>query len=401
MNIENKSYDKVDTTVTVIENGKDVKELQGVYYYFLDDELMYTAVSSGTANNSEVLGLSEAIRSLTYVPYMNTEHMNLDFVQFDTERYGWEKQSGGGSTEPYVYRITRYPTNKTLNVNPFLCYKKEGLTIGGRRNWKNESRLYDYPYSFGVLTDFIADNFQFKFHLCKQGNLQEPFVRTTLSNFGTYNFGILGYKNDVNGQIEGVVNNKSLDLPNSSSAYSNWASTSRSQTDVNQAIGFFQGVNNAVGGAFSLNPQGLINAGISIAGNIGLNMAMKNDLKTTPRSMISLGADVNFSKALSGARKLQEKGGLYFMRFGITDEYAEKLGNFFAMYGYLVNKVMTPNFRSRKYYNYIEVKELNILGNDIPKIHMQKIKDVFEKGITFWHVKNGPMFDYSKDNVEI
>lgn len=400
MKIESKEYDKMSTNVTIIENGKDVEEMQGVYYYFLNDNLMHTLVSNGTSNNSEILGLSDTIQSLVYTPYMNTEHLNLDMIEFDTERYGWEKSSEGGSTEPFVYRITRYPTNKTLSVDQFLCYNAE-KSIGGKRNWRNESRLYNFPFSFGILTDFIADPMQFKFHLCPKGNSQRPFVRTSLSNFGTYSYGILDYKGDTYGQLEAVINNKSLELPNSSSAYSNWASTSRAKTDVALSTGFFKSAFNVLSNTATGNLKGSVNEGFNIATNIANHLAMKRDLETTPKSMLSIGADVNFSKAISGSRKLQEKGGLYFLRYTMEEEILEKIGDFFAFYGYAINKIMQVNFRSRKYYNFIKTEGLNCSGRDVPKTHLNKFKEIFNNGITFWHVKNGEMFDYSKDNYEI
>lgn len=399
MEIEVLQEDRVDTNVTVIENGKDVKEMQGVYYYYLNENLFKTGEGETASSNTEILGLSDAIQNVVYVPYFNEEHLKLQSVPFDIDRYGWEQAQG--SNPPLCYRVDRYPTNKTLEISTFNCFDLSGRTLGGVRNWRNESALYHYPYSFGILTDFIGENYQFKFHLCRKENTQQPFVRTCLSNFGTYNYGVLGYKGDENGQIEGVVNNKSLDLPNSSSAYSQWSASSRNVTEFNQSIGFLQGVNNVVGGAFSFNPQGLIHGGLSIADSVGSVIAMKNDLRNTPNTMLSMGNDVNFSKGISGARALQEKGGLYFMRYGLTNDYYMRLGDYFAMYGYAINRVQVPNFRSRKYYNYIEVPELNCIGNDVPKNHLKKVKEIFAHGITFWHVKNGEMFDYSKDNIEV
>ena len=47
---------------------------------------------------------------------------------------------------PYVYRIKTISTQvKTLGS--FIPYKPT-KSIGGERNWRNESRLYNYPYNF-------------------------------------------------------------------------------------------------------------------------------------------------------------------------------------------------------------------------------------------------------------
>lgn len=394
------NYDRVNTNVTVLENNKNVEEMQGVYYYWLDDEIINQTINNNAETkgiNTEILGLSNAIQSVVYVPYMNRNEVTGIRMNFDVERYGWTNNNSIGAV-PLCYRITRYPTNKTIDVNNFFCYKSTHM--GGARNWRNESRLFNYPYSFGILTDFIGDPLEFKYHLCPSDQVK-PFVRTTLSNFGTYNFGILGYKGDTTGQLEGIVNSKSLDIPNSSSAYSNWASTSRAQTNVNLATGFFNGVNNVVGSAFHGNAQGLINGGISIAHNIGSNLAMKTDLQTTPKTMLSMGADVNFAKALSGALSLQEEGGLYHLRYQMEETYLQKLGDYFAMYGYKVNAMLRPNLFSRSRYNYIKTVGVNIKTNSVPKQHLNKLKEIYDAGITFWHTENCNMLDYSMDNTEV
>ena len=84
------------------------------------------------------------------------------------------------------------------------------------------------------------------------------------------------------------------------------------------------------------------------------------------------------------------------------EEHMERMGWFFHLYGYKQNKVMTPNVKSRKYYNFIKTVGVNISANNIPKNHYERLKEIFNSGTTIWHMSNGATVgDYSKDNVEV
>ncbi len=68
----------------------------------------------------------------------------------------------------------------------------------------------------------------------------------------------------------------------------------------------------------------------------------------------------------------------------ITREYAEKIDDFFTMYGYKINKVDVPNIYSRKNHNYIKTVGCHITGVD-QEVYTKAIEQMFDNGITFWH----------------
>lgn len=85
-----------------------------------------------------------------------------------------------------------------------------------------------------------------------------------------------------------------------------------------------------------------------------------------------------------------------FTRYSIKREFAERIDQFFDMYGYTVNELKNININSRPNWNYIKTQGVNILGN-IPQYDLQTIKEMFDNGITFWH--NPQTFlDYSQNN---
>ncbi|MBQ1551681.1 MAG: hypothetical protein IIZ67_06225 [Bacilli bacterium] len=81
----------------------------------------------------------------------------------------------------------------------------------------------------------------------------------------------------------------------------------------------------------------------------------------------------------------------------IKKEYAEKIDNYFSMFGYRVNITKVPNIYGRTNWNYVKTIDVNIEGY-IPQTDLQAIKDMFNKGVTFWH---NPLtfLDYSQTNA--
>ena len=66
---------------------------------------------------------------------------------------------------------------------------------------------------------------------------------------------------------------------------------------------------------------------------------------------------------------------------------------------------MTPNLRDRYYYNFIRTIGANVIskGRTIPKAHLNKLKNIFDNGVTIWHMDRVgvQMFDYTYDNIEV
>lgn len=81
-----------------------------------------------------------------------------------------------------------------------------------------------------------------------------------------------------------------------------------------------------------------------------------------------------------------------------TDEYKQKLEKIWNMRGYATNTVDYPNLRSKISWNYVQTVKCNIKGTNIDPSDLEKIKRVFDNGITLWHSKN--IGDYSQNNGE-
>ncbi len=72
---------------------------------------------------------------------------------------------------------------------------------------------------------------------------------------------------------------------------------------------------------------------------------------------------------------------LYAM--SVKAEFAAIIDDYFDMFGYKVNKVKVPNKAHRSRWWYTKTIDANIDGN-LPNNDMDKIKDCYNRGITFW-----------------
>ncbi len=387
----------------------------GLYFYFID--------STNILQVSSILGNCPAIQSILFTPYFEAGDFQIDEVKYDAKRFGnIDKWRPSVPNAPTLKRIgTSKVGSKLVELKTIKAYKIENTSIGGYRDWRNESKLYNYPYSYGLLCDYINTPLLIKYHLVNNVfyNNQLTFqIKKSLSDKCTYSLSCKGYKGDDTGQIEGAISSASLDLPCSSSAYNQFMATSKAQfmtanqlaSETNQMNGMFNTMNlfsNLLGSAMSMNILGAINSGVNYyqaqkKNDFDYYAKMQNqnaqiqDLKSSPRSVSTMGGDVPFS--VVNSQKQVE-----FLRYRGTEEMMDRIGTFFAMYGYKQNKLMRVNLRSRHYYNFIKCVQANVSGENVPKEDLEVLKTIYERGVTIWHMdrENVEPLDYTYDNYEV
>lgn len=408
------------------------------FYYYSRTQL------ENPDRDSAVLGNCSAILSVQFTPFINSYDLNINTLSYDTKRFGsLDKVRPELDFTPLVHRVNSIKPDKRVKVvGTFEIYKtKKDTGAGKTRYWGNESRLYNYPYSFAMLNDGLNSPLEIKYHLCPKQPSAIVKVRNTLSDRCSYGFFVEGYKGDGRGGTEAMVSGDAHELPCSSSAYSQWYASSKNthtqmvknqvqqsfitKTAINQqqsvnnlsAIGnaatglnfgsvpgfLLSGLTSGIGLATSLNSNS-VNADIgrtqaNFDKQVAINnsLALKKDLNSTPATMISMGSDVIYGLNAGSSQ-------LSLHRYFITTEYARKLGDYFALYGYKQNKIMKPKLRSRYFYTYIKTIGANLKSNGfISKNHLDKIKSIVDNGTTVWAIdRDGvEVGDYSMDNYEV
>lgn len=80
----------------------------------------------------------------------------------------------------------------------------------------------------------------------------------------------------------------------------------------------------------------------------------------------------------------------------IRKEFAMKIDEFFTRYGYRVNKFKEVNIKTRPVFNFLKCSQARVEGS-IPNDDLIQIKNILEKGITFWHDTNN-ILNYNVNN---
>lgn len=164
--------------------------------------------------------------------------------------------------------------------------------------------------------------------------------------------------------------------------YTNWLT----QTAVNRRVGQISSSLSAIGSAMTGNIEA---AGSSLK-NIFDSITEVYTHSLTPdqtKGNINSG-DVTFAM-------LQTM--FAFKKKSIKQEYARIIDGYFDMFGYKVNMLKTPQFTSRRYWNFIKTIDCNIDG-DIPQEDLNVIRNCFNTGITFWHDPS-KMYNYNLNNT--
>lgn len=81
-----------------------------------------------------------------------------------------------------------------------------------------------------------------------------------------------------------------------------------------------------------------------------------------------------------------------------TQEYIDKLNQIWNIRGYATNTIDYPNLHSKFLWNYVQTVKCDVSGDGIDPSDLEKIKRVFDNGITLWHDKH--IGDYSRINGE-
>lgn len=105
------------------------------------------------------------------------------------------------------------------------------------------------------------------------------------------------------------------------------------------------------------------------------------------------GSEASDISSMTGTRRFK------YRNRHITYEYAQRIDDFFTMYGYKIMQLKVPNINVRPYWTYCKTIGCNIRGN-IPVQDANKIKQIFDNGITHW--RNGDNIgNYSLNNSPV
>lgn len=295
------------------------------------------------------------------------------------------------------------------NIKSLVSFEREkGLDVLSSSEWTNilansktakfdkriESKLLTHPYRYNIFTNWKSEPLVIKNEYLPESITVKMSKALAFNNPARY--WIEGYKQDVNGRGNSIIEASNLELPIVSDAYYEYQLQNKTQMNVALLSGIAStasslGVGIATGGAS-------LALGVGVAGNqagdISSQLAKSNDIKNIPDSVIN-SKDCTLSIADKNLY-------LTFYRYKVNDEVAQRLANYWHIFGYKVADTVNLNeyISSRERFNYVKTTAVNIMGSfDVEDLIT--IKNNFNKGITFWHYyEDFKPLDYSLMNIE-
>lgn len=333
----------------------------GLRYYRFKEYQQLNEVLKGYEN----AGQSDCVNGIFLIPIM--------FAECDGDSEGKDNKDIIWSTTPFTYNVE----------------------VAKPKGWINSyspinKKLFCYPYQYLLTSNNNGGSAIYRFEDFSNADKCTFKVQGALTPGGSIRLIPTNFKNIPENDEEGLNLGKFPTCNWQTDMYTNWlVQNSKSIALQNQQTMF----NGVIGTASSIASMD-IGGAISNVGNsyfaIKSTMVEKERQSLTPpqaNGNTNCG-DVVFSSG---------KNNFHFYSMGCKPEYLQKIDKYFSVFGYAINVVKTPNKLHRKSFWYTKTIDVNIDGNYMPPNDLEKIKQVYNNGITFWKNYNN-IQNYGVDN---
>ena len=340
--------------------------------------IIYVNQNKGADNIKQIFMAPNACVDQTKLQYIDMDiRKDSDPSQVDPDKNFKYHTVSTGSLQAYLYGTRTVP-------------KPYGSYVG---YIPKNNKCYTYPYAFLRVSNNVGNVMDYRWEDFSD-TIPEFKSYTTLSSGCS---GILVPQN-----YKGIGENIDESLPLakypvcswSADAYTNWLT----QNAVNRPLNLLTsllGVSGSVSSGVASQPQPaaanklqaiqtMNNVGGAIAQDIG--------------NMHSAALAPNITQSTNCGDVLFAAGGngYLYQYMCVKSEYLKIIDNYFTMFGYKTNELKIPNITGRSNWNYVETRNINLLGN-IPETDLDTIRKMFDSGITLWHTTTY-FLDYSQTN---
>lgn len=209
----------------------------------------------------------------------------------------------------------------------------------------------------------------------------------------------VNYENPGNSYYTGYLGNYDTaiecsgfpEIPWINDLYQNYIALNKNTIESQK---FSRNYNTAMGlanNAMNKNATGVASTAFSgLIGQADFEMSMA-DLQNRPNTIKgSINANMNFKSGSIG---------IFVSRMACKPQFAEKIDKYFDMYGYNISAVKVPAWNTRNHYNYVKTSGVDIFGT-IAKNDKETIANIFNSGVTFWHISGGGVYGAYDTNNE-
>lgn len=404
-------------------NPSSIGVAQPLTYYLVpyDPKNGATVVSTGDGDSLPMNKPEQVLKDL----YDNESAVNNIVSMYITDSIGMkvtiaDKVSG----QPTVVRFSQFSflENVTIGENTNCLHVKslpnfssdlEAISDNKYADFApvTESKLLMYPYTNIVLDDFKGNRTAYKLEYIQGKNLGLMVKGSLgLSHYVSYGVDRYNHGDFMDNPLFTNLNNESAlisNIPNDVTVINDFLAAflqgNRNQIQNQETSIMFNGVmnglqagTNAATSLIEKNPIGFATSGMDIvqgAGNTVLELqaieAKQKDIANTPPSISKMGSNTAYSMG-------HGFDGVYILKKQIKSEYRRKLTDFFNVYGYKTNEVKIPNLHTRRYWNYVQTKGINI-DADMNFADLHEIKQIFDNGVTLWHTDDIGNYDLENE----
>lgn len=350
----------VDPTdgITPVSGGTYGNIFSGVKYYVFKNTALNDSLLR-IANN----GNSNMIVSLFYCPDIITGYNTITFTND-------------------VAEVTNLQASLTSIMVPLTPSTIDGYT-------PKNAKVFTYPYVGYLLSNNAGGSITYHLEDFQNSgnNLGEIKVRGTCTPGCSIRAYPVNYRcksttlGDTDNNEYGLNLGKFPVCSYQCDSYINWLT----QNGMNIATNIAESGIGMLTNASNNNPDGTVSNAFGIFNSL-------NQIYQHSFNPVETRGNLNSGDVTYTIGKLTFTGYMMTIKY----QFAKAIDDYFTMFGYKVNTLKVPDFESRTNWNYIKTIGINITG-DIPQNDMQKIKDIFDNGITFWH-NPSTFLDYSQSN---
>lgn len=250
----------------------------------------------------------------------------------------------------------------------------QGYTITKSKNYSDidgyvprNNKLFTHPYNFLYVTNLDGNSAEFHYEYFSDSACNFRLAGDMSCNPQVF-LAPENYKGVITNYNEKMVLDGFPQCAYSTDSFQQWLAQNGASTAVSVlGSAFSMGM-----GIATMNPFAVAGGGLSIAGTLA---KIGETASLPPQAHGSAGSSASFAVGIKD---------FAFMHMTIRAEYARIIDNYFDMYGYAVHRVKIPNINTRPSWNYVKTIESKIVGS-IPFEDIEKIRSIFDSGITFWH----------------
>lgn len=339
---------------------------------------------------------------------IGTESKNVDFAIEDRCVFKYRND-------------TYYPYNNKLNIYPYNFITVKNASGGNIiLKWENFDNTENISFKCeGVLTQNPTITLTPKNYSGKEFAIEDSI---SMRDFGLCSWNNDNYanwfaqnRNSISSQSVNATATMSANKVINSNNYNNALENRNTQMYkgvLNTAISTIQNLGNlnflgaaanGVGGAGNTYldyQQNTKNANNDLANASLMNTTnYQNTIRSITASVKDAQVQPNTCKGDTSSCGLdiaRDSATFFIENTKIKPEYARIIDMYFQMYGYQVNRIGTPNFKTRDKWNYVKTVNCNVYG-ELPHEDSRAIDELFNNGITIWHSEEY-MFNYDTAN---